>query len=357
MMLKSQISLKRKKSAIPESAVNVIADDYTVDGELGRGMFGVVYRAKNKTGEVFAIKEVDTSVVDKSSLPTILREADIMKDLDHVNIVKLHRFIRQGSIIFFVLEYVDSGNLYQLWKKYSGLKEGMVAQFTKQTLHGLTYIHGKNIIHRDIKASNLLLTSSGVVKLADFGTSKADDANKNFTMIGTPYWMAPEIISSSNCSTLADIWSLGCTVIEMMTGKPPYYDLNQMRALFSIVENDCPPLPSNIISPALKDFLVHGCFVKDIMRRAPATLLLRHVWITSASPQMGIDEIDSILGENKKKEKISPVSPTSPQPPEETRKELEGKIMAITLERDKLKLENELLRAKLKRLTERRDYS
>ncbi len=117
-----------------------------------------------------------------------------------------------------------------------------------QVLHGLQYLHDQGVIHRDIKGANILTTKNGKVKLADFGvsTSTLAGADKEAQVVGTPYWMAPEIIQLSGATPASDIWSLGCTVIELLEGKPPYHHLAAMPALFAIVNDDHPPLPEGV---------------------------------------------------------------------------------------------------------------
>lgn len=118
-----------------------------------------------------------------------------------------------------------------------------------QVLLGLQYLHDQGVIHRDIKGANILTTKDGTVKLADFGVSTstlAGGQDKEAQVVGTPYWMAPEIIQLSGASSASDIWSVGCTVIELLQGKPPYHNLAAMPALFAIVNDDHPPLPEGI---------------------------------------------------------------------------------------------------------------
>jgi serine/threonine protein kinase len=111
-----------------------------------------------------------------------------------------------------------------------------------QVLQGLVYLHEQGVIHRDIKGANILTTKDGIVKLADFGVATKSNVNE-YNVVGTPYWMAPEVIELSGATTASDIWSLGCTVIELLDGKPPYHKLQPMPALFRIVNDDHPPLP------------------------------------------------------------------------------------------------------------------
>lgn len=149
-----------------------------------------------------------------------------------------------------------------------------------QVLKGLQYLHDQGVIHRDIKGANILTTKDGTVKLADFGVSTstlASGQDKEAQVVGTPYWMAPEIIQLSGASSASDIWSVGCTVIELLQGRPPYHNLAAMPALFAIVNDDHPPLPEGI-SAAARDFLMQ-CFQKDPNLRVSARKLLRHAWI------------------------------------------------------------------------------
>lgn len=151
-----------------------------------------------------------------------------------------------------------------------------------QVLQGLQYLHDQGVIHRDIKGANILTTKDGTVKLADFGVSTSTLAgpDKEAQVVGTPYWMAPEIIQLSGATSASDIWSVGCTVIELLQGKPPYHNLAAMPALFAIVNDDHPPLPEGV-SPAARDFLMQ-CFQKDPNLRVSAKKLLKHAWIVGS---------------------------------------------------------------------------
>lgn len=157
-----------------------------------------------------------------------------------------------------------------------------------QVLSGLVYLHDQGVIHRDIKGANILTTKEGLVKLADFGVATKSNLSES-SVVGTPYWMAPEVIELSGATTASDIWSLGCTVIELLDGKPPYHKLQPMPALFRIVNDDHPPLPEGV-SPAVKDFLMQ-CFQKDPNLRVSAKKLLKHAWIVNAK------KTDSVVSE------------------------------------------------------------
>ena len=148
-------------------------------------------------------------------------------------------------------------------------------KYLAQVLQGLVYLHEQGVIHRDIKGANILTTKTGVVKLADFGVAINLDetASEGDCVVGTPYWMAPEIIKMEGVTAKCDIWSVGCVVIELLSGKPPYFELAPMAALFRIVQDDSPPLPSGI-SPVLKNFL-DACFKKSPDMRKSAQELLK----------------------------------------------------------------------------------
>jgi len=138
--------------------------------------------------------------------------------------------------------------LHSICKSYGKFPENLVGVYMGQILLGLLYLHDQGVIHRDIKGANILTTKDGKVKLADFGvsTSTLAGADKEAQVVGTPYWMAPEIIQLSGATPASDIWSLGCTVIELLEGKPPYHKLAPMPALFAIVNDDHPPLPEGV---------------------------------------------------------------------------------------------------------------
>lgn len=170
--------------------------------------------------------------------------------------------------------------MHSICKAYGKFPENLVGVYMTQVLQGLQYLHDQGVIHRDIKGANILTTKDGTVKLADFGVSTstlASGQDKEAQVVGTPYWMAPEIIQLSGASSASDIWSVGCTVIELLQGKPPYHNLAAMPALFAIVNDDHPPLPEGI-SAAARDFLMQ-CFQKDPNLRVTARKLLKHAWI------------------------------------------------------------------------------
>eukprot|EP00817_Percolomonadidae_sp_ATCC50343_P002280 CAMPEP_0117421072 /NCGR_PEP_ID=MMETSP0758-20121206/2258_1 /TAXON_ID=63605 /ORGANISM="Percolomonas cosmopolitus, Strain AE-1 (ATCC 50343)" /LENGTH=861 /DNA_ID=CAMNT_0005203019 /DNA_START=396 /DNA_END=2981 /DNA_ORIENTATION=- len=175
----------------------------------------------------------------------------------------------EGSLKFF-------GDIWKEGTTDIDEREAVVSRYTRQILEGLNYLHQEGVIHRDIKGANLLLKDGGIVKLADFGVSvqKEEATNK---AVGSSYWMAPEVIQERPATTKVDIWSVGCTVIEILTGRPPYYNLELVSAAYHMVSNDHPPLPTKI-SPLCRSFL-RKCFTKDVTRRPSAQQLLNDPFI------------------------------------------------------------------------------
>ena len=258
--------------------------------EVGRGAFSMVYQAFNvANGDFVAIKRIPVNEMDADTLMVIEREIELMKKLNHPNIVKYIDSVKSKGHLHIVLEYMENGSLRDLVKKYGNLSETLVANYTTQILQGLRYLHDQGVLHRDVKGANILTSKDKQIKLADFGlaiqpsvmTSKGGDISSDVSdisgVVGTPYWMAPEIIEMDIPSSACDIWSLGCTIIELLTGKPPYYDLTTMAALFRIVQDDHPPIPE-IFSDGLVDFLMF-CFQKDPSKRGSAASLLLHPWL------------------------------------------------------------------------------
>lgn len=220
---------------------------------IGRGSFGRVYHALNiAAGEWIAVKQLDMAVTPsdhrnqelQAHSDALYREIRLLKDLDHDNIVQYIGYdsdIAEGHTYIF-LEYVPGGSIYGLLNQYQFLDEPLVKFFTRQILCGLEYLHARNILHRDIKGGNVLIDLDGVCKITDFGLSKNqkqgayDPMSNNSNMKGTIFWMAPEILTN-NYSAKVDVWSLGCTVLEMVTGEHPWMKLTTLAALYQVSVN------------------------------------------------------------------------------------------------------------------------
>ncbi|XP_024384674.1 MAP3K epsilon protein kinase 1 [Physcomitrium patens] len=257
-------------------------DKYMLGDEIGKGAYGRVYKGLDlENGDFVAIKQVSLENIPPEDLASIMSEIDLLKNLNHRNIVKYQGSFKTKTHLYIILEFVENGSLANNIKpnKFGALPENVVGRYIAQVLEGLVYLHEQGVIHRDIKGANILTTKEGEVKLADFGVAtKLTEADINtHSVVGTPYWMAPEVIEMSGVSAASDIWSVGCTVIELLTCVPPYYELQPMPALFRIVQDDHPPLPEHI-SEVITDFL-RQCFQKDAKRRPDAQTLLSHAWI------------------------------------------------------------------------------
>ena len=208
-----------------------------------------------------------------------MQEIELLKNLQHPNIVKYQGSVRDQNNLYIILEYCENGSLHSICKNFGKFPENLVSLYATQMLRGLLFLHEQGVIHRDIKGANILTTKEGLVKLADFGVATKQQGLTEGSVVGTPYWMAPEVIELAGATTASDIWSLGCTVIELLDGRPPYHDLAPMPALFRIVNDDHPPLPEGA-SPLVRDFLMQ-CFQKDPNLRVSAKKLLKHPWIVS----------------------------------------------------------------------------
>lgn len=253
---------------------------YQIGESVGKGAFGKVYKALNtETGDFCAIKQIEKSIISEKQLPSIIQEIKLLQTLQHVNIVKFIESYETPKYLYFALEFIEGGSLGKMIKRYGNIQEPLISRYICQVLRGLEYLHGKGVIHRDIKSDNILITKEGIIKLADFGSCTYSAIDRKLTVVGTPFWMAPEVIQMdmNARSTACDIWSLGCTLLELLTGNPPYWELGTMPAMFAMVNDPHPPLPPNI-SPELKHFL-QACFVRDINRRPTASQLLEHPWI------------------------------------------------------------------------------
>ncbi|KAJ3509510.1 hypothetical protein NLJ89_g5191 [Agrocybe chaxingu] len=248
---------------------------------IGRGQFGSVYRALNlNTGQMVAVKRIRLEGLKEDEVTTLMREVDLVKSLSHPSIVKYEGMVRDDDTLNIILEYAENGSLGQTIKSFGPLNERLVAGYVVKILEGLHYLHTSDVVHCDLKAANILTTKNGNVKLSDFGVSLNLRAMEREIkdVAGTPNWMAPEVIELKGASTKSDIWSLGCTVIELLTGRPPYAEIaNSMSVMFRIVEDPMPPLPDGC-SELLKEFL-EQCFDKDPTQRPSAEMLCEHPWL------------------------------------------------------------------------------
>ncbi|KAJ2883371.1 Protein kinase of the Mitotic Exit Network [Coemansia aciculifera] len=254
--------------------------NYQLGNCIGRGQFGSVYRALDlETGQMLAVKQILLEGQDIDNMEDIMQEVELLKSLSSPRIVRYHGFVKTDTHLNLVMEYVENGSLSATLKSFGSFPEKLVLAYAVKIIEGLIYLHGRDVVHCDLKACNILTTKQGNTKLTDFGVSlnlKLRKPGDESVVAGTPYWMAPEIIQLDGACMASDIWSLGCTVIELLTGKPPYSELLTMAALYRIVEDDHPPIPEGI-SEELKDFLLQ-CFQKEPANRPTAAELMSHSW-------------------------------------------------------------------------------
>ncbi|CUS20728.1 LAQU0S01e13322g1_1 [Lachancea quebecensis] len=262
-----------------------------IKGEMiGKGSFGSVYLGLNvTTGEMVAVKQVEVprygsqDETTLSVLEALKSEVSTLKDLDHVNIVQYLGFENKNHVYSLFLEYVAGGSVGSLIRLFGRFDEDLIRFLAVQVLRGLAYLHSKGILHRDMKADNLLLDVDGICKISDFGISKKSNniySNSDMTMRGTVFWMAPEMVDTKQgYSAKVDIWSLGCVVLEMFAGKRPWSNFEVVAAMFKIGKfKSAPPIPEDtqkLLSAEAKNFL-DACFEIDPEKRPTADELLSH---------------------------------------------------------------------------------
>ncbi|GAB5365436.1 hypothetical protein AAMO2058_001057700 [Amorphochlora amoebiformis] len=255
---------------------------YLVMKRIGKGAMGTVYMATNKDdGSTRAIKRISMKKIPETEREGIETEVRMLKYLSHPNIVKFYDVIREDKYMNIILEYVPNGALSSMLSKFGMFTETLTCHYISQVLDALSYLHQQGIIHRDIKGANILADADGIVKLADFGVAmnfKQDDSADDRLPAGTMNFMAPEVVKMVSAPTYAcDIWSVGATVIELLTGHPPYSNEEGMAICYRIVNDDHPPLPANV-SPPCTNFLLE-CFQKDPALRISANELSKHHWL------------------------------------------------------------------------------
>eukprot|EP01062_Namystynia_karyoxenos_P028043 TRINITY_DN21330_c0_g4_i1.p1 TRINITY_DN21330_c0_g4~~TRINITY_DN21330_c0_g4_i1.p1 ORF type:complete len:1374 (+),score=343.14 TRINITY_DN21330_c0_g4_i1:78-4124(+) len=286
--------------------------DWKQGSLLGQGAFGAVHLAlNNTTGQLMAVKRIKFDMKDaklKAKLQQLQTELHLLKTLDHPNIVRYLGTERDGATVLIFMEYVAGGSVADLLTQFGNLAPDTACQYTKQILDGLVYLHKRNVIHRDIKAANVLLSVQGDCKLSDFGasamsslqedrgTSPTHTKLRRQSMQGTPSHMAPEVITQQVYDSAVDIWSLGCTAMEMLTGSLPfsYLELTSIELLRYIAgvgdAGDQPvELPPDELPVQCLEFL-QRCLLRDPTERPTAEELCRDPWFRDLEDDSWADD-------------------------------------------------------------------
>lgn len=261
---------------------------------IGQGSFGCVYLALHAvTGELLAVKQVESPSPGANSqgdsrkkgmIEALKREISLLRDLRHPNIVQYLGCSSSADFLNIFLEYVPGGSVQTMLNSYGALPEPLVRSFVRQILTGLSYLHNQDIIHRDIKGANILVDNKGTIKISDFGISKKleatnilSGANNNKhrpSLQGSVFWMAPEVVKQTSYTRKADIWSLGCLVVEMMTGSHPFPDCSQLQAIFKIGGGKAAPTIPDHASDEAKEFLAQTFEIDHNLRPSADQLML-----------------------------------------------------------------------------------
>ncbi|XP_054871059.1 uncharacterized protein map3k19 isoform X2 [Amphiprion ocellaris] len=285
---------------VPVDSCALLGSGLVVDGTitwtkgevLGRGAYGTVYCGLTSQGKLIAVKQVslDSSDPDaaKKEYNRLQGEVELLKTLSHINIVGFLGTSLYKHVVSIFMEYIPGGSIASILHRFGPLPERVLALYTHQILEGVAYLHLNRVIHRDLKGNNVMLMPTGVIKLIDFGCARrlsclnytaSNSGDLLKSVHGTPYWMAPEVINETGYGRKSDIWSVGCTVFEMATGKPPLAHMDKMAALFYIGAQRglMPSLPDGFSDNA-KDF-VNICLTSDQGLRPSADQLLKHSFI------------------------------------------------------------------------------
>jgi len=217
--------------------------DWVLGGKLGQGAAGVVYKCMDRhSGDFFAAKKLNMADAGLDQMQKLAKEVTMLKDLKQPHIVSYRGYDVLDDDLYIFMDFCPGGDLQSVLKSFGGLSLNLTRRYTGQICTGLNYLHATNVLHRDVKAANVLLTVSGQAKLSDFGLAKlineasVSNGMKTRSVVGSPYWMAPEVIvgQGSRPNGASDVWSLGATVYEMAASQPPLGHLEPMAALFHV---------------------------------------------------------------------------------------------------------------------------
>ena len=268
---------------------------YQIIRSLGSGAAGTVHLARDKvTNQQLAIKEIN--IESKDSLNHTLNEIENMKKLQHPNIVRYHNSYQEGNKLYIVMEYIDGGDLasYIADRNTRFLTEDVILRIFIQIVLGLRYIHEHKIVHRDLKPQNIFITRVGVVKIGDFGVSRSLDRSSELmkTLVGTPYYLSPEIWNHEPYNSKTDIWSLGCILYELCALKKPYKASNINQLIVAIFNGSYEPLTKRY-TENLRE-LVSDMLQQDPSKRPSAQMILQRPFITSRMQGMVLENEEKL---------------------------------------------------------------
>lgn len=266
--------------------------NYEILNKLGQGSFGVVYKVRRKTDRgLFVLKQINMAALDARSRRDAVNEASILSKLECPYIVKYYESFEDKNNLNIILEYCEGGDLYKVMKGQMGknFSENRIWKYFIQLVIGLDYLHRKRILHRDLKSLNVFMTKDGDVRIGDLGVAKMMHDSGNFanTMVGTPYYISPEMCEEKAYNNKNDVWSLGCILYELCTFKHPFEATNQAALILKIVKGKFTPIPSTLYSQDLVS-MVDWLLSRDYVKRPSTKEILARGSLIAKATQLNI---------------------------------------------------------------------